>query len=303
MKSNNLYNIYKSYFINELYKRKGVVANTDIDGILSAALLCNLFPHLSILGFTNSCTNIYLSDNIKKNDVLYVDIFMCNEGVFSVDNHIVGSECNIIENPYKINPNIFYNIYVERYIQKYPFSTFIFLLSLIDDKIINIDIDAIVGKTSDNEDIFLWELLLRADDTLLNTYKYEENTANWWSILLNNSNNPLLEELYKKVCEVNNYKNAYALKEKVQKFLLETFEIETDGFKTIETPSFKKFFSYLTEVMNYKCVFPEITKNYKLRCEKKDISFLEEIKKEYDVKTLAIINKNTVSFSYNIKDK
>lgn len=303
MKNNNLYNIYKSSFINELYKRKGVVANTDIDGILSAALLCNLFPHLSILGFTNSCTNIYLSDNIKKNDVLYVDIFMCNEGVFSVDNHIVGSECNIIENPYKINPNIFYNIYVERYIQKYPFSTFIFLLSLIDDKIINIDIDAIVGKTSDNEDIFLWELLLRADDTLLNTYKYEENTANWWSILLNNSNNPLLEELYKKVCEVNNYKNAYALKEKVQKFLLETFEIETDGFKTIETPSFKKFFSYLTEVMNYKCVFPEITKNYKLRCEKKDISFLEEIKKEYDVKTLAIINKNTVSFSYNIKDK
>ena len=303
MKNNNLYNIYKSSFINELYKRKGVVANTDIDGILSAALLCNLFPHLSILGFTNSCTNIYLSDNIKKHDVLYVDIFLCNEGVFSVDNHIVGSECNIIENPYKINPNIFYNIYVERYIQKYPFSTFIFLLSLIDDKIINIDIDAIVGKTSDNEDIFLWELLLRADDTLLNTYKYEENTANWWSILLNNSNNPLLEELYKKVCEVNNYKNAYALKEKVQKFLLETFEIETDGFKTIETPSFKKFFSYLTEVMNYKCVFPEITKNYKLRCEKKDISFLEEIKKEYDVKTLAIINKNTVSFSYNIKDK
>ena len=303
MKSNILYNTYKSHFINELYKRKGVVANTDIDGILSAALLCNLFPHLSVLGFTNSCTNIYLSDNIKKNDVLYVDIFMCNEGVFSVDNHIVGSECNIIENPYKINPNIFYNIYVERYIQKYPFSTFIFLLSLIDDKIINIDIDAIVGKTSDNEDIFLWELLLRADDTLLNTYKYEENTANWWSILLNNSNNPLLEELYKKVCEVNNYKNAYALKEKVQKFLLETFEIETDGFKTIETPSFKKFFSYITEVMNYKCVFPEITKNYKLRCEKKDISFLEEIKKEYDVKTLAIINKNTVSFSYNIKDK
>ena len=96
MKNNNLYNIYKSSFINELYKRKGVVANTDIDGILSAALLCNLFPHLSILGFTNSCTNIYLSDNIKKNDVLYVDIFMCNEGVFSVDNHIVGSECNII---------------------------------------------------------------------------------------------------------------------------------------------------------------------------------------------------------------
>lgn len=303
MKNNNLYNIYKSYFINELYKRKGVVANTDIDGILSAALLCNLFPHLSILGFTNSCTNIYLSDNIKKNDVLYVDIFMCNEGVFSVDNHIVGSECNIIENPYKINPNIFYNIYVERYIQKYPFSTFIFLLSLIDDKIINIDIDAIVGKTSDNEDIFLWELLLRADDTLLNTYKYEENTANWWSILLNNSNNPLLEKLYKKVCEVNNYKNAYALKEKVQKFLLETFEIKTDGFKTIEMPNFKKFFSYLTEVMNYKCVFPEITKNYELQCEKKDISFLEEIKKEYDVKTLAIINKNTVSFSYNIKDK
>lgn len=303
MKNNNLYNIYKSYFINELYKRKGVVANTDIDGILSAALLCNLFPHLSILGFTNSCTNIYLSDNIKKNDVLYVDIFMCNEGVFSVDNHIVGSECNIIENPYKINPNIFYNIYVERYIQKYPFSTFIFLLSLIDDKIINIDIDAIVGKTSDNEDIFLWELLLRADDTLLNTYKYEENTANWWSILLNNSNNPLLEELYKKVCEVNNYKNAYALKEKVQKFLLETFEIKTDGFKTIEMPNFKKFFSYLTEIMNYKCVFPEITKNYELQCEKKDISFLEEIKKEYDVKTLAIINKNTVSFSYNIKDK
>lgn len=303
MKSNTLYNTYKSHFINELYKRKGVVANTDIDGILSAALLCNLFPHLSILGFTNSCTNIYLSDNIKKNDVLYVDIFMCNEGVFSVDNHIVGSECNIIENPYKINPNIFYNIYVERYIQKYPFSTFIFLLSLIDDKIINIDIDAIVGKTSDNEDIFLWELLLRADDTLLNTYVYKENTANWWSILLNNSNNPLLEELYKKVCEVNNYKKAYALKEKVQKFLLETFEIETDGFKTIEMPNFKKFFSYLTEVMNYKCVFPEITKNYELQCKKIDVSSLEEIKKEYDVKTLAIINKHTVSFSYNIKDK
>lgn len=303
MKSNILYNTYKSHFINELYKRKGVVANTDIDGILSAALLCSLFPHLSVLGFTNSCTNIYLSDNIKKNDVLYVDIFMCDKDVFSVDNHIVGSECSIIENPYKINPNIFYNIYAERYIQKYPFSTFIFLLSLIDDKIINIDIGAIVGKTSDNEDIFLWELLLRADDTLLSTYIYKENTANWWNILLNNSNNPLLEELYKKVCEVNNYKNAYALKKKVQKFLLETFEIKTDGFKTIEEPNFKKFFSYLTEVMNYKCVFPEITKNYKLQCKKKDISFLEEIKKEYDVKTLAIINKNTVSFSYNIKDK
>ena len=92
MKSNSPYNVYKSHFINELYKRKGVVTNTDIDGILSASLLCKLFPHLSVLGFTNSCTNIYLTDNVKKNDVLYVDIFMCDKDVFSVDNHIIGSK-------------------------------------------------------------------------------------------------------------------------------------------------------------------------------------------------------------------
>ena len=303
MKSNSPYNVYKSHFINELYKRKGVVTNTDIDGILSASLLCKLFPHLSVLGFTNSCTNIYLTDNVKKNDVLYVDIFMCYKDVFSVDNHIIGSKHSIIENSYKINPNIFYNIYVETYTKKYPFSTFIFLLSLIDDKIIDIDIDEIIGKTSDDEDIFLWELLLRADDTLFSTYKYRENATNWWNILLNNSNNHLLRDLYKKVCEVNNITNAYALKKKVQKFLLETFETKTDGFKTIETPNFKKFFTYLTEIMKYKCVFPEITKNYVLQSEKKDVSSLEEIKKEYDVKTLAIINKNTVSFSYNSKNK
>ena len=111
MKNNNLYNIYKLSFINELYKRKGVVANTDIDGILSAALLCNLFPHLSILGFTNSCTNIYLSDNIKKNDVLLTkELKIKLQEIYDSNQLIRNAKCTDLEKlwDYKIRRSTIY---------------------------------------------------------------------------------------------------------------------------------------------------------------------------------------------------
>jgi hypothetical protein len=288
---------YKN-LIEEINNRTGVVTNTDIDGVLSAALLCRLFPHLNIVGFTNSDNNIFLSENFKKETLIYLDIFMCDKDVLSIDNHIVDSKLYPIDNPLKINPNLFHNVYYENYTDKYPFSTFIFLLSLFNTNMFELDIDVEIGKTAKGEVVFLWELLLRADDTLLNTYKFKRNTSNWWPRLLNNSNNPLLHSLYNKVCEVKDINNALAIKEKVQRFLLETFSIKKDGFKNMEDFNFEDFFKFFSSLMGYKSPLPKLDKKYFLKSEKKHVSELEGLKTKYNIKTLAIIDKNTVSFSY-----
>lgn len=297
------FSLIKKTFFNEISKRHSVITNSDLDGIFSATLLCSIWKHLQLCGFTNSNNKISLVKDIIKDDALYVDIFMVRENVCSIDNHIVGSEKLPISDNLKINPNIIYGTYMEDYINKFPFSTFIFLLSLIDNKYfnLNIDIDKIIGSTSDGSKIYLWELLLRADDTLYNSYEYKRNATNWWGKLLKQTDNTVLYSLYKKVIETNTKENALFIKNKIKQFLFESFNLKSDGFNNIKDPNFVNFLTFCSSILGYELKYSESKIEYDLINKREEFSKAEditEIHRIYNPISLAIINKNKISFSY-----
>ena len=153
-------------FFNEIKNREKIITNTDLDGILSASLLCKCFPHLELSGFSNSSTNIWFKKDVTKENSLYIDIFMTNKNTFCIDNHIINTCDYPIESNLKINPNLLRNITLDKYTKKYPFSTFIFILNILENymEINFIDLEKIIGYV-DDEPLYLWELILQVKHT------------------------------------------------------------------------------------------------------------------------------------------
>jgi hypothetical protein len=297
---------YSEYFINELKNRKYVITNSDIDGILSASLLCYYFPNLSLKGFTNSSTNVWVTDEVNKDNSLYIDIYMTNNNTFTVDNHIINNKLYPIDNKLKLNPNLIRGVTLENYSNKYPFSTFIFILHMLEEHF-NVDfinLDKIIG-TVDDEPLYLWELILRADDTLLNSYKYPQNTDDWWKWLCKN-NNGLLLDLFYRVKFINSKTKAEAIKEKVKKFLLQTFNLKTDGYKSINDNMFEPFLKFISENFGYELSKPKNLNNFNFNLCRYELSnpnesYLHNIPETYNVLSLSFVSKKLLSYSFKNK--
>lgn len=299
---------YDDIFINELKKRKNIITNSDIDGVLSASLLCYYFSNLSLKGFTNSATNVWVTNDVKKENSLYVDIYMTNDNTFTVDNHIINTINTPINNSLKVNPNLVKGVTLENYSNKYPFSTFIFILHILEKhfKIEFIELDKIIGYVN-QEPLYLWELILRADDTLLNSYKYKKNTDIWWNWLCND-NNGLLLKLYNKIKQVGTKENSEMIKNKVQTFLFNMFNLKSDGYKCIDDKNFEPFVKFISKSLGFELSKPIDLINIEFNLKRYQFSDnknfdIKKIQEIYDIISLSFISHNILSFSYINKKK
>lgn len=291
--------------IETLKNKKYVVTNSDVDGILSASLLCSVFPNLEIGGFTNSDNKIWVLKDVSKRNSVYVDIYMCNDEILSIDNHIVSINKFVVHNENnKINPNILRKRTFMDYWTKYPFSTFIFILYIMERSgiKINMNIETKIGETN-NEDVFLWELLLRCDDTLVSTFRYHRNAKEWWDYILSDNKDSVLFQLHNKLLyEVKNEGNANHIKSKVNLFLKNKFRyINNDGYKDInivknEFNDFTKFISGLYHHVSFS-VDNLIT--YNLNAKRVKVTPNTDLTTvNNNMISLAFVNKETISFTF-----
>lgn len=290
--------------IHEFKTRQYIITNTDLDGILCAAILCKTFPNLHIGEFTNSHDKIWVHPHVNKDNSIYLDLYLTNPDILCIDNHIVGFTDKAQYSPLKINPNIIRRRSLTTYKIKYPFSTFMFILRILETKgyFVDIDIDKIVGKTKDGSEIYLWELLLRADDTLSNSFYYYKNANEWWVWMLKYSHsNSLLYKLHEKIVSiVKTGENAKQIKDKVQCFLKEKFNIFNDGFKYINNPFYKDFVEFVSSSLDNTIFYNFNVKTIDLLPKREEItnnSTFEDFK-DYNIKTLAFVKNNLISFSY-----
>lgn len=232
-----------------LGNRKNVITNIDPDGIFSYALLKKCFD-CDLVGFTNSKEYVYLfegKDYTKKN-VTYVDMFVKNKDIFSIDQHIVSYNENdnkeLQEYGTKLNPNVWNERSFTNYRIKYPFSTFIYLGTLLDKEGYDIDID---WNKKITDDITLGHILLRIDGVLTNIVDYSENCNKWleWSKQKSNGGkfiDGLTRFLKEKIYVLDIRKKA----NDVENFFKERFNSETKdgGFKSLTKENFSNIFNF-----------------------------------------------------------
>jgi hypothetical protein len=177
--------------INLLKRNNKIIVNTDIDGVLSAYVLCR-YCGCEIVGFSNSADCVWWrKDKISSiYDAVYVDMYVPRKDVLTIDQHIIaydnkmlsviesyGSKMNPnIDNPRTFLPNGSYYV-------KYPFGTIHYILSKLGKEDIDITYD-LKKLVSDKYGCYLniADFILRADDamtTSLNS-KYVNNAKKWW---------------------------------------------------------------------------------------------------------------------------
>lgn len=179
--------------IEILKNNNKIIINTDLDGIISGLILQDQLG-CNIVGFSNSADKVWFDDQKIKtiHDAVYIDMYIANPKCKCIDQHIVAANQNhlsvITQNRNKINPNLLNHrchVPYEIYYKKYPFGTVHFIIALLDSTGRNFDI--VKGV----EDINIYDLILRADDTLKTTLNspYKDNAKEWWKWLITLSKN------------------------------------------------------------------------------------------------------------------
>lgn len=217
--------------LDVLASRMELITNLDLDGVLCAAIVCKNNPNSSVSGYSDSSTQFYRKRGIGIDEMLCLDLNCTRRGLACIDNHIVSiSPMGVL--PDKYNPNTVRGVSLANYTHKYPFSTFM-LLCAVYDRFGGeaIDIDHVVGMFG-GQPVYLWELILRADDTLYTSRSaYMENAADWWVWLLSISGSGgNTERLYDK-CRLFGKTEAYAEKCRINAFLKSEYRTTSlDGF-------------------------------------------------------------------------
>lgn len=234
--------------IGVLRNSNDIITNLDLDGALCAAIVCKNNSNAVVSGFNNSNTRFYKKKGLGNGDMLCLDFFCTKDEIACIDNHIISTVPMPFKNKY--NPNVVCGVSLADYNKKYPFSTFVLLCALYDRAGgAAIDIDAVVGKY-ENEYVFLWELLLRADDTLYTTaYSYIENSENWWKWILSISGkNGNTWKLYEKCRSFKGNGNlTNAEKNRINNFLKQEYKTTTkDGFSELDW----NYYTFLKKIGN-----------------------------------------------------
>lgn len=179
--------------LKELFeKNKNIIINTDIDGVLSGAILVK-YCNCKIVGFTNSKDCVWLADGY--NDLykhVYIDMFVTNNKTVCIDQHIVALDDIHMEkiaslgckynpqNDDKDNLRIFTSFGFKN---KYPFGTLQYLIAQLESEGIKITLPDLNSPVSDSE-IRIGDIIHRADDAMKTSlYAYERNAEFWWNWL------------------------------------------------------------------------------------------------------------------------
>ena len=176
-----------------------IIVNTDIDGILSAFVLCK-YCNCEIVGFSNSAECVWWrSDKINSiYDAVYIDMYVQRKDVYTIDQHIIafnkdnlseiaslGTKMNPnIDNPRTFIPNCSYYL-------KYPFGTVHYILSKLGKAGIDIHFEHSMQVSSEYGDVLrIADFILRADDAMTTSLysNYVDNAKEWWWWLKRESN-------------------------------------------------------------------------------------------------------------------
>lgn len=284
----------------DLHNRR-IIVNNDFDGCLSASVLIKLYG-CKVIGFSNSKDKIWLIDNETLcNDTLFVDMFAVNYD--SVEQHILPFYYEHNFSPNRERGRFAFNCYW----QKYPFSTFIWLLcnaakegKNIEGFIPPLSIDGAVFKNKD--------IILRADDILLNYLKYNKNSVEWRNFLYEYSNKDKNIVSLFSFLEKQKIEEVEKWKENIDLFFSEKYGFSREEIPAIETYTARKFlkrfnieFKKVTDVINL------IHKRCRICTEEEFRRFYEENKEQLFsfafVFSPSTANKPNFSYSlYNTTD-
>lgn len=179
---------------NLLRKCNKIVVNTDIDGVLSAYVLCK-YCGCEIVGFSNSRDCVWWREDKMRDvfDAVYLDMYVAHPKVLTIDQHIIAHDAamaaQLDEFGTKLNPNI-ENVRTfmpnESYARKYPFGTVHYILAKLGQMgvEVHLDLDKVISSDFDAS-LTVGDFFLRADDAFKTTLasSYRANAKEWWSWL------------------------------------------------------------------------------------------------------------------------
>ena len=181
----------------DLFKHNpNIIINTDIDGILSAAILCK-YCGCKVAGFSNSKETVWLRDDIQSvYDPVYIDMFVPRKDVWCIDQHIVSVNDDhhnlFVAAGTKINPQLDRHRIFQKwdYTYKYPFGAVHYIITMLEKEGISVDYPELTTIVDNSYGIRLGDLLLRADDAMKTTLNsnYMKNARDWWTWLIEESN-------------------------------------------------------------------------------------------------------------------
>ena len=210
----------------EILRNRPLIINADLDGIISGLLLSK-YLNCSIVGFSNSNKEIWLRQDFNKElkSICFVDLFVVNPDIVSVDQHIIaGNETHFKElskNPNKINPNLLnprFHKPSKSYRLKYPFGTVHFIIALLERN--GIDLSEIKLQ-KELQGIKFIDLLLRADDCMKTSIysSYTSNAEEWWAWLYSYSKKGKTIAACKGYLDNFSKKEAEQIKRKLSRFM------------------------------------------------------------------------------------
>jgi hypothetical protein len=174
-----------------LRRNNKIIVNTDIDGVLSAYVLCK-YCGCEIVGFSNSAEYVWWrKDKISSiYDAVYIDMYVPRKNVLTIDQHIIAYDKEALSiigsygnklNPNLDNPRTF--LPNSSYYVKYPFGTIHYILSKLGKRNVDVAFD-LMKVVSDKYGCVLnvADFILRADDAMTTSLNsnYVTNARNWW---------------------------------------------------------------------------------------------------------------------------
>ena len=176
---------------------RNFIFNTDLDGIISAALLVRWLNWTPVgichCGGSDN-DGVWLSPGVSlENDPpVFIDMWVAPSRFDLVDQHIVALDkehaAAIAKYPRKSNPNLYWRRYASKdssdgqaeYKWKYPFGVVHFIIAALESH----DIKVSLPLSDISDGINSFDLLLRADDAAKSTAaKYRSNCLGWWLYL------------------------------------------------------------------------------------------------------------------------
>lgn len=141
------------------------VTHNDLDGIISALILCH-YLGWELVGVYD-LQGLYLDTNFKGDirDIIYIDLDITNPNYKSLGHHIIGEQ-----NSNHLNINNLFGINHNRYKEKFPLSTSLFLFWLLEKTLPNPNLKS---------EILSFLFLLHADSVYKNHKDYTNNVQNW----------------------------------------------------------------------------------------------------------------------------
>lgn len=215
-----------------LQNKSHIIINTDLDGIFSGLLL-QKYSHLSVAGLCNSRDSIWLRDDVDSNDCVIVDMYV--PSMACIDQHIISIDqphgASILASGKTLNPNLFrdrYFIDPLSYRTKFPFSTTMYLVSLLDVDTQWFD-DGGRAHGASSRDLFF-----RADDVLKICIDspYTKNVSDWWPWLESQARNPAAVQWTRSMIHGTGSDEVGDIRRRTEIFSMEMGCSRPDGFMT-----------------------------------------------------------------------